>query len=80
MLSVVFYYNSVNASKKPSQLKEENQVKINKVEAMVLTCQLDKPIMDATYTLPHRSAVLVRVDTDEGISGIGEAAYFTDHQ
>jgi len=51
-------------------------VKITKVEAMVLTCPLEKPIMDATYTLPHRSAVLVRVDTDEGLSGIGEAAYF----
>jgi len=51
-------------------------VKINKLEAMVLTCQLDKPIMDATYTLPHRSAVLVKIATDEGISGIGEAAYF----
>jgi len=51
-------------------------LKIKKVEAMVLTCQLEKPIMDATYTLPHRSAVLVRIDTDEGISGIGEAAYF----
>jgi len=51
-------------------------VKITKVEAMVLTCHLDKPIMDATYTLPHRSAVLVKVDTDEGLSGIGEAAYF----
>jgi L-alanine-DL-glutamate epimerase-like enolase superfamily enzyme len=43
---------------------------------MVLTCPLEKPIMDATYTLPHRSAVLVRVDTDEGLSGLGEAAYF----
>ncbi len=51
-------------------------MKISKVEAMILTCQLDKPIMDATYTLPSRSVVLVRVETDEGISGIGEAAYF----
>jgi L-alanine-DL-glutamate epimerase-like enolase superfamily enzyme len=51
-------------------------MKITKVEAMVLTCPLDKPIMDATYTLPHRSAVIVRVDTDEGLFGIGEAAYF----
>jgi len=51
-------------------------VKISKVEAMILTCQLDKPIMDATYTLPSRSVVLARVETDEGISGIGEAAYF----
>ncbi len=51
-------------------------MKISKVEAMVLTCQLDKPIMDATYTLPSRSVVLARVETDEGISGIGEAAYF----
>ncbi len=51
-------------------------MKITRVEAMVLTCQMDKPIMDATYTLPHRSAVIVRVDTDEGLSGIGEAAYF----
>jgi len=51
-------------------------VKITRVEAMVLTCPLEKPIMDATYTLPHRSAVLVRVDTDEGLSGLGEAAYF----
>ncbi|MGB2826698.1 MAG: mandelate racemase/muconate lactonizing enzyme family protein [Dehalococcoidales bacterium] len=51
-------------------------MKISKVEAMILTCQLDKPIMDATYTLPSRSMVLARVETDEGISGIGEAAYF----
>ncbi|HUU65087.1 MAG TPA: mandelate racemase/muconate lactonizing enzyme family protein [Dehalococcoidales bacterium] len=51
-------------------------MKITRVEAMTLTCPLDKPIMDATYTLPHRSAVLVKVDTDEGLSGIGEAAYF----
>ena len=51
-------------------------MKITRVEAMVLTCRMDKPIMDATYTLPHRSAVIVRVDTDEGLSGIGEAAYF----
>ncbi len=51
-------------------------MKINKVEAMILTCQLDKPIMDATYTLPHRSAVLVKIETDEGVPGIGEAAYF----
>lgn len=49
---------------------------ITKVEAMVLTCPLDKPIIDATYTLTHRSAVLVKVDTDEGLSGVGEAAYF----
>jgi L-alanine-DL-glutamate epimerase-like enolase superfamily enzyme len=32
--------------------------------------------MDATYTLPSRSVVLARIETDEGISGIGEAAYF----
>jgi L-alanine-DL-glutamate epimerase-like enolase superfamily enzyme len=51
-------------------------MKITRVEAMTLTCHLDKPIMDATYTLPHRSAVLVKVDTDEGLSGIGESAYF----
>ncbi len=51
-------------------------MKITRVEAMVLTCQMDKPIMDANYTLPHRSAVIVRVDTDEGLFGIGEAAYF----
>ena len=51
-------------------------MKISKVEAMILTCQLDRPIMDATYTLPSRSVVLARIETDEGISGIGEAAYF----
>lgn len=51
-------------------------MKVTRVEAMVLTCPLEKPIMDATYTLPHRSAVIVRVETDEGLSGIGEAAYF----
>jgi len=51
-------------------------MKITNVEAMVLTCPLEKPIMDATYTLPHRSAVLVKIETDEGVFGIGEAAYF----
>lgn len=51
-------------------------MKITGVEAMVLTCVLDKPIMDATYVLPHRSAVIVRVQTDEGLFGLGEAAYF----
>lgn len=51
-------------------------MKITSLEAIALTCPLKEPIMDATYTLPHRSAVLVRVATDEGISGLGEAAYF----
>jgi L-alanine-DL-glutamate epimerase-like enolase superfamily enzyme len=55
---------------------KECQMKITDVKAMVLTYPLAKPIMDATYTLPNRNAVLVEIETSEGLTGIGEAAYF----
>lgn len=51
-------------------------MKITQVEAMVLTYPLETPIEDATYTIPARHAVLVRIDTDEGIFGIGDCAWF----
>lgn len=51
-------------------------MKITKVSAMVLQYQYEEGIADAQNYFSTRCAVLVQVDTDEGISGIGESACF----
>lgn len=51
-------------------------MKITKVEAIPLRCSYEVPIYDALFRARHRQAVLVRVETDAGIEGIGEAASF----
>lgn len=51
-------------------------MKITGIECLPLVFPYGEPIYDAIFKAPHRQAMLVRVHTDEGISGIGEAASF----
>ncbi len=51
-------------------------MKITKIEAMVLRYQYEEGIADAQNYFSTRNAVIVRVTTDEGIEGVGEAACF----
>mgnify|MGYP001457168103 CR=1 FL=1 len=51
-------------------------MKITNVEAIVLQYKYDNAIADAQNYFSTRCAVIVKVSTDEGITGIGEAACF----
>lgn len=51
-------------------------MKITKIECLPLKYPLDEPIYNALFIAPHRQSMIVRVYTDEGIWGIGEASSF----
>jgi L-alanine-DL-glutamate epimerase-like enolase superfamily enzyme len=51
-------------------------MKIKNIESRFFEAPLKTPIYDAKSTIRARSCVLVRVETDEGIVGWGEAASF----
>ncbi|MBR3228150.1 MAG: mandelate racemase/muconate lactonizing enzyme family protein [Erysipelotrichaceae bacterium] len=51
-------------------------MKITKVSAMVLRYQYDNAIADAQNYFSTRNAVIVTVETDTGLKGIGESACF----
>ena len=51
-------------------------MKITAIESVPLLFPYETPIYDASFKAPHRQAMLVRIDTDAGISGWGEAASF----
>lgn len=51
-------------------------MKITQVEAIILRYQYDNAIADAQNYFAARSAVIVQVKTDEGVTGIGESACF----
>lgn len=51
-------------------------MKITQVEAIPLIYPYQKPLYDASFVAVHRQAMLVKVYTDEGIWGVGEAASF----
>lgn len=51
-------------------------MKIVGVDTILLRYKLSEPMADALNGFDSRSAVLVSVRTDEGITGVGEAAYF----
>ena len=51
-------------------------MKITAVESIPLVYPYEKPIYDASFKAAQRQAILVRIDTDAGISGWGEAASF----
>lgn len=51
-------------------------MKISSVVPLVYEAALTSPISDARNTITHRSCVLVRVETDVGVTGWGEAASF----
>jgi L-alanine-DL-glutamate epimerase-like enolase superfamily enzyme len=47
---------------------------ITDVRTIPLQVELDEPYMDSRELITHRQALLVEVDTDEGIVGLGESA------
>ncbi|MCL6612057.1 MAG: mandelate racemase/muconate lactonizing enzyme family protein [Peptococcaceae bacterium] len=47
-------------------------MKITDVKAVILDYHLEKPVETSFGAMPVRTNVLIRIDTDEGISGIGE--------
>jgi len=51
-------------------------MKIDDVGATILTCEYPEPLITALCVEPTRSAILVRVRTDDGLTGIGESACF----
>jgi L-alanine-DL-glutamate epimerase-like enolase superfamily enzyme len=51
-------------------------VKITGVRVLTLRVDRETPMADALNYIPARQAVLVLVDTDSGLTGIGEAAHF----
>ena len=48
-------------------------MKITDIQTTILTYQFPQPMRFALMTMPKRSVILVRILTDEGIVGIGEA-------
>ena len=51
-------------------------MKITKVECLPLRYPYDEPIYDASFKAAARQALLVRIHTDAGVAGVGEAASF----
>ncbi len=51
-------------------------MRITNIEAIPLEVELNKTVFDANYTMKNKPALLVKVFTDEGVVGIGEAAHF----
>ncbi|MCG8483795.1 MAG: mandelate racemase/muconate lactonizing enzyme family protein [Clostridia bacterium] len=51
-------------------------MKIKDIVTIPLKFEMEKPIWDAQHYIPSRQALLVKVITDEGIVGYGEAACF----
>ena len=51
-------------------------MKITSVKCIPLLYPYEQPIYDALFKAAHRQALLVEIQTDEGITGIGEAASF----
>ncbi|HHV58228.1 MAG TPA: mandelate racemase/muconate lactonizing enzyme family protein [Firmicutes bacterium] len=54
-------------------------MKITGVKAIPVSYPLVKPIWDAQHYIAARTAVLVRVETDAGLVGVGESACFGGH-
>jgi len=51
-------------------------MKISDVKALPLSYSMEKPFMDSLFFTNKRNIVLVRVETDEGLVGFGEAACY----
>jgi L-alanine-DL-glutamate epimerase-like enolase superfamily enzyme len=51
-------------------------MKVTEVKAIVLSYKYDHAFADACAYFSNRNAVLVQIETDEGIVGIGESACF----
>ena len=50
-------------------------MKITNVDTVLLSAHIGKPLKDATFSIGREQAI-IRVFTDEGIIGIGEASQF----
>jgi len=51
-------------------------VKIRDVRTLAVEYTLPTPVFDANYTMATKPALLVEVETDAGLVGLGEAAHF----
>src|SRR4026207_903607 len=51
-------------------------MRITDIRTIAVEVKLSKPVYDANYTMATKPALLVEVETDEGLVGLGEAAHF----
>jgi len=51
-------------------------VQIRDVRTISVEYTLPRPVFDANYTMASKPALLVEVETDTGLVGLGEAAHF----
>jgi L-alanine-DL-glutamate epimerase-like enolase superfamily enzyme len=51
-------------------------MRIRDVRTIPVECPLPQPVFDANYIMATKPALLVEVETDEGLVGLGEAAHF----
>lgn len=51
-------------------------MRITDVRTIAVEVKLPKPVYDANYTMATKPALLVEVETDQGLVGLGEAAHF----
>ncbi len=51
-------------------------MKIDKIETIPLKFEMGNEIWDAVHRFSARQALIVKVHTDEGLTGYGESAYF----
>ena len=51
-------------------------MRITDVRTIPVEVKLPKPVYDANYTMATKPALLVEVETDQGLVGLGEAAHF----
>ena len=49
---------------------------ITDIRTIAVEVKLQQTVLDANYTMATKPALLVEVDTDDGVIGIGEAAHF----
>ena len=49
---------------------------IRDVRTIPVECTLPQPVFDANYIMATKPALLVEVETDDGLVGLGEAAHF----
>src|SRR5690606_5495846 len=65
-------YNHTNETHQPNQ-KERNPMKIVKADIYAVNFPLKEPFIISYATYPSMAAVIVRLETDTGLEGYGEA-------
>jgi hypothetical protein len=51
-------------------------MRITDIRTIAVEVKLPEPVYDANYTMATKPALLVEVETDQGLVGLGEAAHF----